>query len=65
MANMNCKHCTDMRQVVRLGEKHWVIECQKFPGERRKLNENCGRNWCDKFEEKFNKRRGRSRSPNS
>ena len=55
MANMNCKHCTDMRQVVRLGEKYWVIKCSQFPGEWRKLNENCGREWCEKFEEKFPK----------
>lgn len=55
MANMNCKHCTDMRQVMRAGDKYWVTTCSQFPGKRRKLNENCGRNWCDKFEAKFPK----------
>ena len=63
MANTNCKHCREMRQVVRLGEKYWVIKCQKFPGEWRRLHDSCGSGWCERFEEKFGKRRGRCRSP--
>ena len=64
MANTNCKHCQEMRQVVRLGETYWVIKCQKFPGEWRRLHDSCGSGWCEQFEEKFSKRRGRCRSPN-
>ena len=56
MANTNCKHCREMRQVMRLGEKYWVIKCQKFPGEWRRLHDSCGSGWCEKFEEKFGKR---------
>lgn len=42
--------------MVRLGEKYWVIKCQKFPGERRRLHDSCGSGWCEQFEEKFGKR---------
>ena len=56
MANTNCKHCQEMRQVMRLGEKYWVIKCQKFPGEWRRLHDSCGSGWCEQFEEKFGKR---------
>lgn len=55
VANTNCKHCREMRQIMPLGEKFWVIECQKFPGERRRLHDNCGSGRCEKFEAKFPK----------
>lgn len=58
MANTNCKHCQEMRQMVRRGDKYWVIKCPKFPGEWRRLHDSCGSGWCERFEEKFGKRRG-------